>query len=109
MVQFFGSVPTIPNRLNGVAKKDEVVFQCSRDKMCRVLTESGMQYQNTNLVDGGRLFGESGKLFEKLSDVLVDYILNTKSNLKSAGEILLEIADLEYRAYQAIKNGIREL
>lgn len=109
MVQFFGSVPTIPNRLNGVAKKDEVVFQCSRDKMCRVLTESGMQYQNTNLVDGGRLFGESGKLFEKLSDVLVDYILNTKSNLKSAGEMLLEIADLEYQAYQAVKNGIREL
>ena len=55
------------------------------------------------------MFGESGKLFEKLSDVLVDYIINTKSNLKSAGEMLLEIADLEYRAYQAVKNGIREL
>lgn len=109
IVEFSGSVPTTPNRLNGISKKDEVVFMCSRDKMSRVLIELGTEYKNNNLIKSGELFKNSGKQFEKLCDIFIDYILDTKKNMKLASEIILNIAEIEYNAYQLVSKGLDEI
>lgn len=109
IVEFCGSVPTIPNRLKGINEKDEVVFMCSRDKMSNVLIELGKEYQNNDLINAGELFKESGKQFEKLCDIFIDYILDTNKDMMSASNIILNIGDIEYNAYKLISKGIIEL
>lgn len=109
VVEFCGSVPTTPNRLNGINKKDEVVFMCSRDKMSKVLIELGKEYKNNHLIKSGELFEDSGKQFEKLCDIFIDYILDTKKDMKSASDAILNIAEIEYNAYQLVGRGLDEI
>lgn len=109
MVEFFGTVPTIPNRLKGIREKDDVVFMCSRDKMCKVLTELGNEYKSENIIEAGNLFLESGAKFELLSNIFVDYILNIRDDMNIASELILNIADLEYKAYRILKDEIKNI
>ena len=109
IVEFSGSVPTTPNRLSGISKKDEVIFMCSRDKMSRVLIELGREYKNNNLIKSGELFENSGKQFEKLCDIFIDYILDIKKDMKLASDVILNIAELEYNAYQLVSKGLDEI
>lgn len=106
IVEFSGSVPTTPNRLNGISKKDEVIFMCSRDKMSKVLIELGREYKNKNLIKAGELFEDSGRQFEKLCDIFIDYILDTKKDMKLASDVILNIAEIEYNAYQLVSKGL---
>lgn len=109
VVEFCGTVPTTPNRLKGINEEDEVVFMCSRDKMSRVLIELGTEYKNNNLIKSGELFKNSGEQFEKLCDIFIDYILNIKKDLKLASEIILNIGEIEYNAYQLVNKGLDEI
>lgn len=109
IVEFSGSVPTIPNRLLGIKEKDQVVFKCSRDKMSKVLKEIADEIDNKEIREASKLFDESGKLFEKLNDIFVSYILDEKLELKEAQEILLSIGNLEYQAYNLVLEGIKTI
>ena len=109
IVEFCGSVPTTPNRLNGISEKDEVVFMCSRDKMSKVLIELGREYNNNNLIKSGELFKDSGKQFEKLCNIFIDYILDTKKDMKLASDVILNIAEIEKNAYQLVSKGLNEI
>lgn len=109
MVEFFGSVPTIPNRLKGNNEEDKISFMCSRDRMSKVLVEIGSEYKNKNIIHAGKIFLESGKLFQILCNIFIDYILGDKKNLYSASEVILNIADLEYSAYEEIKIGLKNV
>lgn len=108
-VEFCGTVPTTPNILKGIDKKDDVIFACSRDKMSNVLIEIGNEYDNTNIKNAGDLFAESGKYFEKLCDIFIDYLLDKRNDINISSEILLNIADIEYSAYELISKGINEI
>lgn len=108
-MEFCGTVPTTPNILKGIDKKDDVVFACSRDKMSNVLIEIGNEYNNTNIKKAGNLFSESGKCFEKLCDIFIDYLLDKRNDINISSDFLLNIADIEFRAYELISNGIKEL
>lgn len=109
MVDFFGSVPTTPNRLKGIDEKDDMTFMCSRDRMSRVLIEMGNEYKNENIIQAGKIFLESGKQFEILCNIFIDYILENKKDLYEASKIILNIADLEYCAYEVIKVGLENI
>lgn len=109
MVEFCGSVPTTPNRLLGINEKDEVSFMCSRDNFSKVLDDLGNQYQNDRFKEASILFFESGKQFEKMCNVLIDYILYYKDFVKAVTESLSKIGELEYSAYQLVQRGANDL
>lgn len=93
------------NRLNGISEKDEVVFMCSRDKMSKALIELGREHNNINLIKSRELFKDSGKQFEKLYNIFIDYILGTKKDMKLASVAILNIAEIEKNAYQLVSKG----
>jgi hypothetical protein len=82
---------------------------CSRDKMSKVLNALGNEYNNEYLIQASKLFFESGRYFEKLCNIFIDYILKMDATLNNTSNIILKIGNLEYEAYQLIKNGIKEL
>ncbi len=73
--------------------------------MSKVLIELGKEYKNNNLVKSGELFKESGKQFEKLCNIFIDYILDTKKDMK----LILDIAEIECNAYQLVSKGLDEI
>lgn len=109
IVEFCGTIPTTPNKLKGINKKDDIVFACSRDKMSKVLIELGNEYENNNIKKAGYLFEKSGTYFEKLCDVFIDYLLDEKKDINVSSDILLNIADIEFHAYELINKGIAEI
>lgn len=109
LVEFCGTVPTTPNRLKGINKKDDITFACSRDKMSKVLIEVGNEYQNDDIKNAGYLFGESGKHFEKLCNLFIDYLLDEIKDINLAKDILLDIAKTEFEAYELISKAIIKL
>jgi hypothetical protein len=109
MITFFGSVPTTPNKLLGIDKKDDVLFMCSREKMSKILKNLGIEYENEQLKKAGELFYKSGKEFEKLCTIAVDYILGNSDYKDKASKIILSIADFEYNAFNHILDGIKNI
>ncbi len=77
--------------------------------MSKVLIELGKEYKNNNLVKSGELFKESGKQFEKLCNIFIDYILDTKKDMKLASDVILDIAEIECSAYQLVSKGLDEI
>lgn len=108
-VEFCGTVPTTPNKLKGINEKDNISFAASRDKMSKVLIELGNEYQNDNIKNAASLFEKSGKYFEKLCDIFIKYLLDEENDIKTSRDILLNIADIEYHAYELINKGIKEI
>lgn len=109
IVEFCGTVPTTPNRLRGIYRKDDIVFACSRDKMSRVLAELGKEYNSDNIKNASDLFMESGKCFENLTEILTQYLLGERNDMSIVSSILLNIAAIEYRAYEQIEKGISKI
>lgn len=109
IVTFMGSVPKMPNKLLGIKEEDDIVFMCSRDKMSKLLSELSIEYNNEQLKKAGELFYKSGKEFEKLCSIFVDYILGEIDRIDEASKVILSIADLEYKAFNLILNGIKTI
>lgn len=109
VVEFCVTVRTTPNRLKGINKNDDVVFAYSRDKMSNVLIELGKEYNNTDLRKAGKIFAESGKHFEKLCDIFIDYLLDKRNNIDISSKVLLDIAEIEYQAYKLINKAVNEI
>jgi len=109
MIDFFGSVPTTPNRLLGIAEKDDVTFMCSRDKVSRLLQDLSLEYSNEPLRKASELFYKSGQEFKKLCSIFVDFILENSHYKDEASKVVLSIADLEYNAFMLILDGIKAI
>ena len=75
--------------------------------MSKVIIELGNEYQNHNIKNADCLFRKSGECFEKLCEMFIKYLLDEKNDIKVSRDILLNIVDLEYHAYELINKGIK--
>ncbi len=78
MVTFYGTVPTVPNALKGIEEPDEVEFKGGFDKVSRMLYVIGKEYNNDSCIRAGELFGESATVIEKISSIIIAYLLREK-------------------------------
>ncbi|MCC0702425.1 DUF4872 domain-containing protein [Clostridioides sp. ES-S-0049-02] len=76
MVMFFGTVPTIPNAIKGIEEPDSVEFKGGFDKMSKMLKSIGTEYKNDCWVEVAEIFEESAIIIEKISNIIIDYLLN---------------------------------
>ena len=79
MVQFFGTVPTIPNALRGIDEADSVEFCGGFDKVSVVLSELGKKYSDRSMTTAAEIFGNTAPVITQIKEVIVDY-LSGKSN-----------------------------
>lgn len=109
MVDFMGSVPRTPNILLNINEKDDIAYMCSRDKMSNVLNELSIEYKNKYLKEASDLFYNSGLEFEKLCKIFINYLLDDIEYKNNTSKILLNIAKLEYNAYELVLKGIKDI
>lgn len=102
MLQFSGTVPSLPNRLYGIEEPDNIRFDGCREKIGNLLLELGDEYSAENWKEAGRQFHESGEIIQKIMDHIADYLIERSEHLNSFKEAINKIADLEELAFQSI-------
>ncbi|MCC0637474.1 BtrH N-terminal domain-containing protein [Clostridioides sp. ES-S-0001-02] len=91
MVMFFGTVPTIPNAIKGIEEPDSVEFKGGFDKMSKMLKSIGTEYKNDCWVQVAEIFEESAIIIEKISNIIIDYLLNKDDETEKLPLLFSEI------------------
>lgn len=91
MVQFFGSVPTVPNALLGINEPDEVAFGGGFDKMSVVLSQLGAEYDDRKMTEASMIFGEGAAVVSRIKDVIADYLTNKNDQTEEMPELFTKV------------------
>lgn len=102
MVQFFGTVPTIPNALLGVDEPDEIAFGGGFDKASVVLSQLGMEYSDHAMAKAAATFGKGAAVISKIKDVITNYLSNKKDETAELPALFADVLTI-------MKNGFTEL
>ncbi len=71
---FFGTVPTIPNKLRGIDEADTMEFGGGFDKAAVVLSTLGKEYNDTSMTRAAEIFSPAALVITKIKEVIVDYL-----------------------------------
>ncbi|MCP4543784.1 MAG: BtrH N-terminal domain-containing protein [Chloroflexi bacterium] len=104
LVEYTGFPPIPPNRLTGYDDAPDN-HAGGRDVFAGLLRRLAREYDEPVWIEAATLFDQSGQVLVELTDMMVDYILGERNTLKPASELLTEIADLEERAFCAIRDA----
>ena len=102
LVEFWGMVPKVPNRLLGIQSDEDICYQGNCDRLGNVLIWLGNQYKSKNWADAGCLFVQAGEVFEKITSHIVGCLCDGEETLELIPALFFEIADLEERAYRRL-------
>lgn len=102
MVEFFGTVPTIPNAIKGIDEPDFVEFKGGFDKMSRMLRCLGDETKNDYLVKSAAFFDEGAAVIRRISDVIIEYLTDKEDNTDLLPEFFAEVLDKMTAGYNAL-------
>lgn len=102
MVEFFGTVPTIPNAVKGIDEPDMVEFKGGFDKMSRMLKYFGDETKNDYWTKSAVFFDEGGELIKRISDVIIEYLSNKEDNTDLLPELFAEVLKKMIDGYNAL-------
>ncbi|MDO5520863.1 MAG: BtrH N-terminal domain-containing protein [bacterium] len=103
MVQFFGTVPTIPNALQGSKEEDEVAFGGGFDKISVVLEELGREYQDERMKKAAGVFSQGAAVIEKIKVVIVEYLIGERDRTDEMGELFGEVKEIMRRGFEVLE------
>lgn len=102
MVQFFGTVPTVPNALLGVDEPDEVAFGGGFDKASVVLSQLGMEYRDDAMTRAAVIFGEGAAVISGIKDVITDYLSNGQDRTEELPALFTEVLTVMKNGFAAL-------
>lgn len=102
MVQFFGTVPTIPNAIKGIDEPDPVEFKGGFDKMSRMLKYLGDETKDDYWTKSSVFFDEGAAIIKRISDVIIDYLSNREDNTDQLPELFAQVLEKMIKGYKAL-------
>lgn len=102
MVEFFGTVPTIPNAVRGIDEPDFVEFKGGFDKMSRMLGYLGDETKDDHWTKSAVFFDEGGAVIKRISDVIIEYLSDKRDNTDLLPKLFAEVLDKMIDGYQAL-------
>lgn len=102
LVVYAGTVPEAPMRLFGKQDKKGIYHRAARENLVAVLGGLGEKYQVNRWLEAARLFEKSGLKIEVMVNQIVDYLLGLRKDLEEVSQIILEIAEIEEKAYEQL-------
>lgn len=111
MVQFFGTVPTVPNALQGIDEDDDVKFGGGFDKISVVLAELGEEYQDKKMINASSTFEEGAIIISKIKDIIVEYLTSQGDRTNEFPILFTDIQQIMKRGFEILRtegnsNGI---
>lgn len=103
MVQFFGTVPTIPNALRGIEEPDTMEFGGGFDKAAVVLSNLGEEYNNTSMIKAAMIFSETATVITQIKEVIVDYLSNKCDRTDELPTLFTQVADAMKLGFEVLE------
>lgn len=94
LVTFFGTVPTLPNRLRGISEPDEVDFFGGFDKMSRVLRDLGLEFRDEAMLEASVRFREGAGIISEITNVVVRYLTGESDRINELPELFTKIMEI---------------
>ncbi|WP_097025684.1 BtrH N-terminal domain-containing protein [Clostridium peptidivorans] len=102
MVEFFGTVPTIPNAIKGIDEPDFVEFKGGFDKMSRMLRYLGDETKNDYWTKSAVYFDEGAAVIKRVSDVIIEYLSDKEDNTDLLPKLFAEVLEKMIDGYHAL-------
>jgi hypothetical protein len=74
MVLFFGTVPSLPNLLQGSSEPDLLKFMGRLDVASDVLSSLGTEFEQSNWIKAAASFLNAGRSIEQITNIVVNYL-----------------------------------
>lgn len=104
LVEYTGFPPMLPSRLAGFEMPAK--HHAGRRSFAGLLVRLGESYARPAWAAAAQRFFESGTVFEQLTDVLVNYLLDGADSLALAATLIAQIADLETQGYNELATDL---
>lgn len=106
MVQFFGTIPTIPNALKGIDEPDEIEFGGGFDKMSVVLLDLGKKYNNSSMIKASKIFDSAVPIITEIKEVIVEYLTNKADATDKLPMLFTRVADAMRLGFEVLDLSI---
>lgn len=103
MVQFFGTVPTIPNALRGIDEADTIAFGGGFDKAAVVLSSLGKEYNDTSMTKAAEIFDGAAPIIAQIKEIIVDYLTNRCDGTGGLPALFTQVAHAMKSGFEALK------
>lgn len=103
MVQFLGTVPTVPNALLGIDEPDEMKFGGGFDKAEVVLSSLGKEYNDPYMTDAAKIFGSGAAVISTIKEVIVEYLINRKDRTDELPALFTQVASIMNKGFEALR------
>ncbi|MDO4304870.1 MAG: BtrH N-terminal domain-containing protein [Bacillota bacterium] len=103
MVQFFGTVPTIPNALRGIDEADTIAFEGGFDKVAVVLSNLGKEYNDTSMTKAAEIFGSAAPVITQIKEIIVDYLISKCDGTDELPALFTQIAHTMKSGFEALE------
>ncbi len=102
MVQFFGTVPTIPNALLGISKPDDMQFYGGFDKVTVVLDWLGKEYNDQKMKNAAEIFSGGSAVIEEIKNIIVDYLTKKSDRTNGMPTLFTTVKDIMIHGFEKL-------
>ncbi len=102
MVEFFGTVPTIPNAIKGINEPDSVEYKGGFDKMSKMLRNIGKEIKNDSLLSAATYFDKCAFTIKNISSIIIDYLCNKKDDTSLLPNLFYNVLENMKKGYEAL-------
>ena len=102
MVQFFGTVPTIPNALRGIDEADTISFGGGFDKAAVVLSDLGKEYHDTGMA-AANIFGNAAPVINQIKEVIVACLINKHDGTNELPALFSQVANSMKSGFEVLE------
>lgn len=103
MVEFFGTVPTVPNAIKRIDEPDFIEFKGGFDKMSRMLRYMGEETKNDYWIKSAVFFDEGAAAVKRISDIIINYLTDKKDNTDLLPKLFAEVLEKMIDGYRALE------
>lgn len=94
IVQFYGTVPTIPNALRGIDEPDKIIFGGGFDKISCVLSELGEEFKNAHYKAAADTFNGGVIVIEEIKKIIVEYLIDINDETNKLPSLYTELKNI---------------
>ena len=103
MVQFFGTVPTVPNALRGISEPDTMEFGGGFDKVSVMLSWLGTEHNNAAMTEAAEIFGRGATVTTKIKEIIVDYLTDRHDGTDKLPALFTQVACVMKNGFEMLK------
>lgn len=102
MVQFFGTVPTVPNALRGIDTPDTMEFCGGFDKVSVVQRSLGREYHDDGMLNAADIFESAATIITQIKEVIVAYLIGDYDETDRLPVLFAQVEEAMKQGFQAM-------